>query len=233
MRTANAALSANHYPFGHRKRWTVEHCRKLESMGFLEAGRYELIDGEIVEKVGQDLVHSIATKKIFLALTHAFGADHVLMPVSVAIDDTNNPEPDVCVTQLRDVDYLSQGGVTISDLRLVVEVSDTTVWCDRDTKMHMYAAANVPEYWVLDLGARRLCIHRSPSPDGYTTVQEVDETQGIIPLAAPNYVVRMSDLLYEQGSVGFAPGPGSYYFLNYLSHASRRAATKSSSFRWG
>lgn len=194
MRTANAALSDKH-PFGHRKRWTVDHCRKLETMGFLEAGKYELIDGEIVEKVGQNLLHSIACKKIFLALTHAFDTNHILMPVSVAIDETNNPEPDVCVTRLRDVDYVSRGGVTISDMRLIVEVSDTTLLCDRNTKMQLYAAAGVPEYWVLDLSERRLCVHRSPSATGYTTTQEVDATQSIIPLASPNQVIHIVDLL--------------------------------------
>jgi Uma2 family endonuclease len=46
---------------------------------------------------------------------------------------------------------------------LVVEVSDTTLSYDRETKGSLYAAADIPEYWILKLVDRQLEMHRDPS----------------------------------------------------------------------
>ena len=38
-------------------------------------------------------------------------------------------------------------------------------------KASVYARANVPEYWLLDVPDRRLYAYTDPSPDGYRTVR--------------------------------------------------------------
>lgn len=45
---------------------------------------------------------------------------------------------------------------------LVVEVADTTLDDDRDVKASIYAAAGIPDYWVLNLVDGRLEIFRDP-----------------------------------------------------------------------
>jgi Uma2 family endonuclease len=182
-------------PFAHRKHWTVNECRKLEAMELLIPGTYELIDGEIVEKMGQNVPHAIACKKLLFALTLVFGVDYVFMPVSVVINNTNNPEPDASVTTRRDTEYLTRGNPTINEMRLVVEVSDTTLWYDCNTKMHLYCGANVPEYWVLDVTNRILIVHRNPTNTSYSDITEYNETQSIAPLSAPNSPIIVANLL--------------------------------------
>jgi Uma2 family endonuclease len=183
-------------PFADRKRWTADECRKLEAMEILVPGTYELIDGEIVEKVGQNLPHGIANTRTFLALTLAFGQNYVMMPVSVAINDEDRPEPDVFVTILPVRDYMTRGGILHpADMHLIVEVSDTTLWRDCNTKMKTYAAAGIPEYWVVDINARKLRVHRTPEATGYKDIVEYTETQSISPLAAPDKTIAIADLL--------------------------------------
>jgi Uma2 family endonuclease len=182
-------------PFADRKRWTAEDCRRIEAMGLLEPGTYELLDGEVVEKLGQNVAHSLACKRTFLALSLVFGSDHVMLPVSVIVSDEDRPEPDVFVTKLPDQDYVSRGNPTPSDMNLIVEVSDTTLWRDRNTKARLYGVAGVADYWVLDVNNRRLFVYRYPSPTGYPDPLEYEETQSVAPLAAPNSPIRVSDLL--------------------------------------
>src|SRR5437870_1529727 len=99
-------------PFADRKRWNADECRKLEAMEILIPGAYELIDGEIVDKVGQNWAHSFAGKKTFLALSLILGGEYVQLPVSVAINDEDRPEPDVFATLLPDRDYSVRGNPT-------------------------------------------------------------------------------------------------------------------------
>ncbi|MDX1935394.1 MAG: Uma2 family endonuclease [Capsulimonadales bacterium] len=77
----------------------------------------------------------------------------------------------------------------------VEEVSDTTLWRDRHTKMKTYAAGGIPEYWVLDVNARTLFVHRHPTANGYRDVTEYPTTQQVAPLAAPDRFLAVADLL--------------------------------------
>ena len=182
-------------PFADRKRWTADDCRKVEVMGLLEPGTYELIDGEVVSKLGQNWPHSLACKRTFLALTLIFGSDYIQLPVSVTVGDEDRPEPDVFVTKLPDRDYLIRGNPTPADMRLIVEVSDTTLWRDKNTKAKMYGGAGVSDYWVLDVNGRRLFVYRQPCATGYADLIEYDETQSVAPLAAPGSLMSVADLL--------------------------------------
>jgi len=88
-----------------------------------------------------------------------------------------------------------RGNPTSADMRLVVEVSDATLWRDRNTKVRIYGSTGVPEYWVLDVNGRRLFVYRQPMSTGYADTQEYDETASIAPLASPNSPVKVADLL--------------------------------------
>jgi Uma2 family endonuclease len=49
------------------------------------------------------------------------------------------------------------------DVRLLVEVSDTTLGYDRNRKAAIYAEAGIADYWILNLPQRRLEVRRDPS----------------------------------------------------------------------
>ena len=71
---------------------------------------------------------------------------------------------------------------TAQDCVSVVEVSDTTVSFDRSKKARLYSSAGVLEYWVVDLKARSVVVHRDATPDaGYRSVVEIDESGFVEP----------------------------------------------------
>jgi Uma2 family endonuclease len=53
-----------------------------------------------------------------------------------------------------------------------VEVADSSADFDRKKKSRLYAEANIPEYWILDLPENRVVVHRSPRAGGYREVNE-------------------------------------------------------------
>jgi Uma2 family endonuclease len=182
-------------PFADLHRWTVRDCEILEAAGALIPGEYELLDGQVVKKLGQNGPHMNANFNVILALTLIFGSDYVIIPISVAVNPENRPEPDAGVINQRRQNYNTGGNPQPADMRLVVEVADTTLWRDLNVKTVIYGRAGVPDYWVLDVNNRKLHVHRQPTSDGYDDVQEYNETQSVAPLAAPNSPIAVLDLL--------------------------------------
>src|SRR5271165_4578475 len=87
-----------------RKRWTRDECALLESSGIWEQQKLELIDGELLSKVGQNQPHVILLGLIMEWLVETMGRRRVNVnaPIDVAPEDnpTNEPEPDVIVRKL-------------------------------------------------------------------------------------------------------------------------------------
>ena len=72
-----------------------------------------------------------------------------------------------------------------SDLCLVVEISDSTLGFDLTAKAELYARAGIVEYWVVDIPARRLIVHRDPRKGLYSSVTVYSERESVAPLASP------------------------------------------------
>lgn len=180
----------------NRKRMTREECNFLERGGFLTE-RYELLDGEIILKVGQNQPHAMSVSRLIFRLMGIFGPERVQMQTTIEVAapdrETNRPEPDVMV--FTRPDYELTGTRSEADLLLVAEVSDTTLRDDLRTKAALYARAGIPEYWVLDVIGRRLIIHLSPADGQYTQVLAYTEEETVASQAAPQASVRIADLL--------------------------------------
>jgi Uma2 family endonuclease len=143
------------------RRWTRNEYQRLADVGLLgPEERVELIEGEIVEVPPQGSRHSVGIRLAASTLRAVFGAGFdVLVQAPLALGQHSEPEPDVAVVIGAPRDY-TEGHPTTAVL--VLEVSDTTLTYDRDTKGSLYAAAGIPEYWLLNLVDRQLEIHRDP-----------------------------------------------------------------------
>ena len=80
---------------------------------------------------------------------------------SVAIDDTSQPQPDVTILRPRS-DFYAAGHPGPADALLVVEIADTTLPFDLEVKVPLYAAAGIPEVWVIEALSRRTHVFRRP-----------------------------------------------------------------------
>ncbi|MCW3053142.1 MAG: hypothetical protein JWN14_2312 [Chthonomonadales bacterium] len=183
--------------FPNRYRWTVAACDRLTELGILE-GHNEVLDGEIISKMGQNPAHSNALKRLMRLLASLYGLDVVWVqsPITLPAPDNiyNEPEPDVAVTHEAEDAYADKHPGP-EDLRLVVEVSDTTLRTDLLVKTRLYARAGIPEYWILDLNARQLHIHREPVNGDYTVVNVHAETETVTLTTPPGASVTIADIL--------------------------------------
>lgn len=178
--------------------WTREEVEACIRAGLWAGQHYELVDGELINKLPKYLRHVRGVQRAFRALVEIFGWDFVLTEPSldVAAEDhrTSEPEPDVVVLN-RSASEIPGDEPEPPDIALVVEVSDTTLHHDLTTKAALYARAGIPDYWVLDLDARRSVVHREPAKGVYKAVVAYDEHERVTPLAPSGREIAVGDLL--------------------------------------
>ena len=142
------------HPQSNTTRWP-----KLASSAYDE--RLQLIEGEIVLMASAGNRHIAAT----ILLTQEFavsgrlnGLASVSVQNPVDLTERSDPEPDFQLLKPREDGYAPATPRTV-DVLLAVEVSDSTLNYDVDVKIPMYAAAGIPELWIMNL--REDC-HRIP-----------------------------------------------------------------------
>lgn len=157
---------------------TAEFLRMLEADVF-EDDRVELIDGEIERMQRPKNLHAARQAKVVMRLGNAVGEEFVRGETGVVLGDDTFLTADA--TLLREP-IEEDRWCTAADLRLLVEVAETTRERDLGTKQRKYAAAGVPTYWVVD-GTRGLVhVFDRPSDDGYLGIDLVRFGE---PLAVP------------------------------------------------
>jgi Uma2 family endonuclease len=180
-----------------RKLWTRDECVALEASGLWDQQRLELVQGELISKMGKKRPHVNALVAVQAWLVRTFGEQFVnpQTPIDVAPEDnpTNEPEPDLVVLAKPSREF-QDANPRPGDLRLVVEISDSTLGFDLTTKAELYARAGIIEYWVADVAARRLIVHRDPGEGLYRSVTAYGEEETVCPLASQHSEFRVADI---------------------------------------
>ena len=150
-----------------RVRLSVDDFLLLNDSGAFDAWtKTELIDGEVYGMNAQHSRHARVKSRLHVALAlrlRELGSDlEAVVEVTVRANADSAPEPDIVLTR-----YRGDREVPVETVALLVEVADTTLTTDLGRKADLYAAAGVPEYWVVDLNENRVLMHERPSPDGY------------------------------------------------------------------
>lgn len=178
-----------------RKRWTRAELSVIESAGLLQNQKLELIEGELILKMGKNRPHTVSTWHLLKYLVNVFSIEFVQQeaPIDVHPQDvpSSEPEPDLIVLNCPINSILAENPKP-SEIRLVCEVSDTSLAFDLRTKANLYSRAGVVEYWVLDVNDTRLIVHREPSPAGFKSVQAYGFDEYVSPLTATKAQVLVS-----------------------------------------
>lgn len=163
--------------------------------GLFAGQRFELIDGDLIDKMGQNPPHSHALRLLHDWLVKIFGGTRVQMqqPIEAAPAERERslPEPDLSVLAEIKNDYAKRHPRG-NELLLAIEVADTTVRYDATAKRDLYARAGVPEYWVLDIPGRRLIVHRRLSQGQFEQIETLAESAAV---SAGGVQIPVSELL--------------------------------------
>jgi Uma2 family endonuclease len=151
-----------------------------------------LIHGVILEEGPMNPPHAITLELVDEALRAIFASGwRVRSQSPLILGHDLDPEPDFAVLAGNARD--SRGHPTTADL--VVEVADSSLDFDTNEKRLLYAAAGIRDYWVVDINGRQLLVFRDPQAGDYATRQVLGATEVVRPLAAPDAILRVADLM--------------------------------------
>ena len=193
MTTATVAAPPQTLPM--RRRFTVDEYFALAEAGILrKEERVELIDGEIIFMSPINDPHRQSVNWGGRLLTIFLG-DRAMVQVqaTIRLDDATAPEPDIAVIRLRSINDLAT--VTPEEIFFLVEVADSSLTFDRDTKLPRYAAAGIPEVWIANLVNRQVEAHSNPVDGVYRDVLIVHRGATISPQAFPDVTLAVNDFL--------------------------------------
>jgi Uma2 family endonuclease len=122
----------------------------------------ELLDGWLVLKMPKNPPHRIATRLTCKALERIIPAGWYVDQQEPITTPNSEPEPDVVVARGDTRDYLDRHPGP-DDVPLVVEVADTTLERDRTLKKRIYAFAEIPTYWIVNLVEQQVEVYSEPS----------------------------------------------------------------------
>jgi hypothetical protein len=187
---ATAAVPVRQY------RFTADEFEQMGRAGILhEDQRLELIDGFILEMspIGSKHVVAMACLNEILVLQWA-GRLTVSVQSPIRLGPRNEPLPALAVLRHRPRHY-ANALPTPPDVLLVIEISDTSIEYDRDTKIPLYAKAGIPEAWLVDLQAETITVYREPAPEGYRQAQQYGRGEKVKSASVPGLEVEVNAVL--------------------------------------
>jgi len=175
-----------------RWRWTVAEIEKMSADGYFhEDERFELVGGEIVPMSAKGRRHEIIRGKLALRLSRSTADDiFVVSEPQFNLTDDTYLMPDIMVHPAA----LETPDVRGGDALLVVEVADSSLRYDLNTKAPIYATHGVREYWVINAVTLTTLVHRAPSGNAYGAVQEVAPDAVLAPSLVPSFTVFLKAL---------------------------------------
>jgi Uma2 family endonuclease len=176
-------------------RFSTADYYRLAGAGILtEDDRVELIEGEILDMAAIGSRHAGTVNRFNALLGHRLGGEIIVSVQSpLHIRDGVEPEPDIMVLRARE-DFYTDSHPTAADVLLLIEVADTSVGFDRTEKADLYASAAVAEYWLVDLGMKRVLVHTGPMPAGYARVETKDVDDSWTAISLPQLTVSGTDI---------------------------------------
>ena len=177
-------------------KWTIEDYHQIVATGILAGRRVELLQGDIIEIAPEEPEHAYLADNTSKYLTRLLGEQaQVRDSKSITLSPDSEPEPDISVVRLLGAVYRQRHPYP-GNIFWLIEFAQTNVAKDLKPKRITYAAASVPEYWVVNLKARQVRVFHHPESGDYQ--HETSFRSGVIaPLAFFDVAVSVAPLIGE------------------------------------
>jgi Uma2 family endonuclease len=184
------------------KLWNREEYYRLAELGLIPEKHVELIGGVIYEVSPHSFEHFWSIEVVARLLEKIFGEAYWIRRQGPCVHgEWSEPEPDITVAKGNMEEFSAHPTTAV----LAVEVSKSSLSFDKGRKASLYAAMDVPDYWVLDLVNHQLWVHRQPIADGtspfghrYSQVEAVSADGSVSPLEKPEASITIAQMLPPQ-----------------------------------
>ena len=188
--TAHPPLMSN------QRRLRVEEYHAMIRAGiFDEDEPLELIEGILCTMSPQDVAHAQVIQLLTRVLVRTV-PDSLLVRVQLplTLENHSEPEPDIAVVT-AEAGFAADGHPRHA--RLVIEVAGSSLDRDRQVKAPLYARAGIPEYWIVNLEARVVEIHRqvNAKQGRYRVATEVSSPDEAASTEIPEVAIPVGTIL--------------------------------------
>ncbi|WP_299492073.1 Uma2 family endonuclease [Acaryochloris sp. IP29b_bin.137] len=174
-------------------KWSVADYQHMRDFGILDHRRCELINGEIWDMTPEGEFHRFVNhrgvnylREMVKGKAEVFEAH----PITLA---ESEPEPDIAIVHRPDTRYLQHHPYP-EDIYWLVEVADTTLAYDLDTKRKPYGEVGIAEYWVIDVAGKQMTVFRDLRNGDYAMQNTLSD--GIVyPVDFPDVSVEVRQLV--------------------------------------
>jgi Uma2 family endonuclease len=152
--------------------------------------RFELMDGVIVHMSPKGRFHEVMRERVEDWLAQQISGDfRVLREHTLIIDAQTIVEPDfILYDRARSIE---EAPLTGADIRLAIEVADSSWSYDTTEKAAKYAAFGVDEYWVVHAVNRSIRVHLASNGGIWSNTRDVVKGEALAPRCAPTAALSL------------------------------------------
>ena len=181
------------------KNFTVDEYYKLAEVGILkDTDKVELISGKIILINKITPPHAgMVTCLIRMFISNAKEKWITRNQNPIRLNNYSEPEPDLALVNFKE-NFYHDNHPTGNEVYVVIEVSDATLEKDRTIKAPLYANANIPEYWIVNLVDQQIEIYRQPKKGEYHFKQIISEKDQLIQVNSPSINLKYQDFFISE-----------------------------------
>ncbi len=182
----------------HLKRWTKREYFEAVDRGAFHQQRIFLYRGELIEMPPMGALHAFGIANLTEWLSRTFAPEYrIRIQLPFETPGESVPEPDGAIVTREQMRRRPHPDKAL----FLIEVADSSLELEREQALE-YAAARVPEYWIVNMRDRSVEVYREPVDDAtaalgarYASHQFFADGQVISPLQKPEAIVTVASLV--------------------------------------
>ena len=176
-------------------RFNVEEYHRLIENNILhEDDRVELIEGRIIDMTPIGSKHAACVSRLNEILSEKLQKRAIInIQNPICLTAYTEPKPDIAITKRRP-DFYAEQLPQPEDVLLIIEVSDSSLDYDCETKIPLYAKSNIPEVWLVNLIENNVAIYSGPSSEGYNVITKHHHNQILSPKSFHDITLTVSEI---------------------------------------
>jgi Uma2 family endonuclease len=179
-----------------RLRFTVDDYYKMIELGMLkDYEKAEIIEGELITKTMIKNKPALCVERLNKTLSNNLSKSLSFQrQKSIKIDDYNELQPDFAILKKGD-NFDPKVTSNPKDILVAIEVSDSTLKYDRTIKRRLYAEAEIPEVWIVNLKNNIIEVHQKPDIGIYQLAQIYKRGETVKSSVLPSLEIEVNKIL--------------------------------------